>query len=117
MRRFLSVADAVIVPLSIGGGTRLKILESFAARVPVISTAKGVEGINCQDGRYILIAQRTADDFINKIKMLAGNEEMRRNLTTNAYNLVVEKYSIPVAARCLQDAIVQAENRAEGIRH
>ncbi len=117
MRRFLSIADAVIVPLSIGGGTRLKILESFAAGVPVISSAKGAEGINCQDGHHILIAQRTADDFICKIRMLAANENLREKLTTNAYNLVVQKYSIPVAAKCLQDAIMQAKNQAKDVRH
>jgi glycosyltransferase involved in cell wall biosynthesis len=113
MRRFLSIADAVIVPLSIGGGTRLKILESFAARVPVISTAKGAEGISCQDGDHILIAQRNADDFISKIRILAEKEDLRQRLTTSAYNLVVEKYSIPVAARCLNDTITEAENQAE----
>jgi polysaccharide biosynthesis protein PslH len=111
MRRFLGIADAVIVPLSIGGGTRLKILESFAAGVPVISTVKGAEGISCRDGHDILIAERTAADFIVKVKMLAGSEDLLRKLTTSAYNLVVEKYSIPVAARCLQEAIVAARKQ------
>jgi len=79
--------------------------------------AKGVEGIGCQDGHHILIAQRTADDFICKIRMLTENEDLREKLTTNAYNLVVEKYSIPVAAKCLQDAIMQAKNQTEDVRH
>jgi len=113
MRRFLSIADAVIAPLSIGGGTRLKILESFAARVPVLSTAKGMEGIDYQDGRHVLIAERNAGDFVRKITTLAENEELREKLTTNAYDLVVQKYSIPVAAKCLQDAIMQAQNQAK----
>ena len=120
MRRFLSIADAVIVPLSIGGGTRLKILESFAAGVPVISSARGMEGIDYQDGHHVLIAERNAGDLIHKIKMLAENEDLREKLTTNAYDLVVQKYSIPVAARCLQDAILQARNQAEpakDVRH
>jgi len=113
MRRFLSIADAVIAPLSIGGGTRLKILESFAARVPVLSTAKGMEGIDYQDGRHVLIAERNAGDFIRKITTLAENEDLREKLTTNAYDLVVQKYGIPVAAKCLQDAIMQAQNQAK----
>lgn len=116
MRRFLSVADAVIVPLSIGGGTRLKILESFAAGVPVISTAKGAEGIKCQDGYHILIAQRNADDFLRKIMMLAENANLRGKLTTNAYDLVVREYSIPAAAKCLQEVIMQAKDEAKPAR-
>ena len=113
MRRFLSVVDAVIAPLSIGGGTRLKILESFAARVPVISTAKGVEGIDCQDGYHVLIAERTADDFINKIEILAESDSLRERLISNAYNLVVQQYSVSVASRCLQEVIMQAASQAK----
>ena len=113
MRQFLSVADAVIVPLDIGGGTRLKILESFAVGVPVISTAKGAEGINCQDGYHIVIAQRNADDFIQKIKMLAEDKSLREKLVNNAYDLVVQEYGIAMAARCLQEAIIQAQSQAK----
>ncbi len=113
MRRFLSVADAVIVPLSIGGGTRLKILESFAARVPVISTAKGADGIDCQDGCHILIAQNNANDFINKLKILAENESLQQKLIGNAYDLVMQKHSILVASRYLQETIGQVESQAK----
>jgi len=105
MRRFLSVADAVIVPLSVGGGTRLKILESFAARVPVISTAKGAEGIDCQHGCHILIAQNNANDLINKLKIFAENKSLQQKLIRNAYELVVQKHSILVASRILQETI------------
>jgi glycosyltransferase involved in cell wall biosynthesis len=106
MRRFLAVADAVIVPVSIGGGTRLKILESFAAEVPVISTAKGAEGIDCRDGYHILIAQRTAYDFIDKLKLLAKNKNIRKKLISNAYNLMVQKYSVLMASRYLKKVVI-----------
>ena len=111
MRRFLSAADAVIVPLRFGSGTRLKILESFAAGVPVISTEKGAEGINCQDGYHLLIAQNSAHDFMNKIKLLAANKSLQQKLNDNAYNLVVQQYSISVASRCLTEAIAQAQGQ------
>jgi glycosyltransferase involved in cell wall biosynthesis len=115
IRRFLSVADAVIVPLSVGGGTRLKILESFAAKVPVISTAKGAAGIDCQDGCHILIAQNDANNFINKLKILSADENLQQKLTDNAYDLVVQKYSIPVASKYLQATIRQVESQAEQV--
>ena len=111
MQRFFSAVDAVIIPLRFGSGTRLKILESFAARAPVISTTKGAEGIDCQDGHHLLIAQNNAQDLINKIKLLAANESLRQKLIDNAYNLVVQQYSIPVASRCLTEAITQAQGR------
>ena len=108
MRRFLSVADAVIAPLRTGGGTRLKILECFAAKVPVVSTTKGAEGINYQDGYHLLIAKNDANDFIRKVKILAKNESLRQKLISNAYDLVMQKHSISVASRCLQKVILQA---------
>jgi glycosyltransferase involved in cell wall biosynthesis len=111
MRRFLSAADAVIVPLRFGSGTRLKILESFAAGVPVVSTDKGAEGIDCRDGSHILIARNNAHDLINKIKLLAANQILRQRLIDNAYNLVVQRYSISQASICLAEAITQAQGR------
>jgi glycosyltransferase involved in cell wall biosynthesis len=109
MRRFLSVADAAIVPLCIGGGTRIKILEAFAAKVPVISTAKGVEGIDCDDGLHLLTAQRNITDFVDRVKRLAENGNLREKLIYNAYLLVSEKYGIPAAGRCLQKIVDQYE--------
>ena len=50
-------ANILAVPLQAGGGTRLKILEAFAAGVPVVSTAVGCEGIDAVDGRYLEIAE------------------------------------------------------------
>ena len=117
MRRFLSVADAVIVPLAIGGGTRLKILESFAATVPVISTAKGAEGIDCENGKHILIARRDADDLITNIKVVAESESLRKRLVSNAYQLVVEKYGIRTASRCLREAIAEAQGETGQTRN
>jgi glycosyltransferase involved in cell wall biosynthesis len=113
MRRFLCVADAVVVPLRIGGGTRLKILESFAARVPVISTRKGAEGIDCEDGQHLLMAQDSAHDFIDKAKLLAADAGLRSRLVANAHRLVSQRYSIPIAGRYLAEVISQVQAQAE----
>ena len=48
-------ADAVIVPLRTGGGTRLKILEAMAAGCPIVSTTIGAEGIDARDGHELLL--------------------------------------------------------------
>lgn len=113
MRRFLCVADAVVVPLRIGGGTRVKILEAFAAKVPVISTRKGAEGIDCEDGEHLLMAQDSAHDFIDKMKLLAADAGLRSRLVANAYDLVMRQYSIPMASRYLAEVISQVEAQAE----
>jgi glycosyltransferase involved in cell wall biosynthesis len=52
---WLKAADLSVVPLVDGGGTRMKIIDCFAARLPVISTSKGIEGIPVVPGRHALV--------------------------------------------------------------
>lgn len=52
---FLLAADAAVVPLLQGGGTRMKVLDYFAAGLAVVSTAKGVEGLGVTDGEQALV--------------------------------------------------------------
>ena len=50
-------ADLVVVPIRYGSGTRIKILEAFAHRIPVVSTSAGLEGkINAIHGRHLLVS-------------------------------------------------------------
>ena len=57
---YLKDAALLAVPLDAGGGTRLKILEAFAAGLPVVSTQVGAEGIDAIDGQHLVIAEREA---------------------------------------------------------
>lgn len=113
MRKFFALADCMIVPLSTGSGTRIKILESFAARLPVISTAVGCEGIECIDGQHLLRAELKAQDFVNKAASLADNAGLRERLVSNARELVTQNYSIQAISsrfQCLIQSI-----REEGV--
>jgi glycosyltransferase involved in cell wall biosynthesis len=71
---------ASIVPLRVGGGTRLKILESLALGTPVIATSKGAEGLNLVPGRDLLIAD-TPDEFARAVIRLLGDPELRSQLS------------------------------------
>jgi len=51
----LQGGDIAVIPLRQGGGTRMKILDDFAARVPVVTTHKGMEGIDVEHGKHLLI--------------------------------------------------------------
>src|SRR5262249_34836826 len=53
--RYYAAADAVIVPLRAGGGTRIKVLEAFGHRRPVVSTTVGAQGIEVTPGTHLLI--------------------------------------------------------------
>lgn len=86
---YLSEATVMAVPLESGGGTRLKILESFAAGLPVVSTPVGVEGIAAEDGVHLLVAElEQFPDAISRVFDAAGTER----LVENAWHLVRSKY-------------------------
>ena len=81
-----------VVPLRIGAGSRLKILEAMALGTPVVSTSKGVEGLDVEKGKHLLIGD-SPSDFANQTLRLLHNPVLCDELTTNAVNLVREKYS------------------------
>ena len=80
-----------IAPIFSGGGTRLKILESFGLQTPVIATSKGAEGLEVQHEEHLLIAD-SVESFAQETIRLLNDAELRRELVSNAYQLVQEKY-------------------------
>ena len=93
-------ADAAIVPLRAGGGTRVKILEAFALQVTVVSTSKGIEGLEVIHGQHVLIAD-TPLAFAEQCAKLMADPSLRGNLAQNAKSLVASKYSTKRLAEIL----------------
>lgn len=92
VRPFISSSDVCIVPLRIGGGTRLKILEYFAMGKPVISTSIGAEGIDVINGKHLIIEDNIGK-FPDRIAELLDDPEYAKYLAKNGRKLVEEKYS------------------------
>jgi polysaccharide biosynthesis protein PslH len=104
VRPYLAAASVVLVPLLQGGGTRLKILEAFAACRPVVSTAKGAEGINAQDGEQILIRD-DVEGLVAGISELWQDKVFAQKLASAAFDLVQAEYSWTAVGRKLDHAI------------
>jgi glycosyltransferase involved in cell wall biosynthesis len=83
----------MLVPLTIGGGSRLKILEAFAAGAVVVSTAKGVEGLDVDPGAHFLAAE-TGEQFTSAVLALVGDTQQRTRLAAEAWALVRDRYSV-----------------------
>lgn len=94
------------VPLQSGGGTRLKILEAFAAGVPVVSTPIGCEGIDAINGSHIAIAD--LDDFVPAILRLLKTPHMSSTLAHRARTLVRQQYDWSVVGALACDAVATA---------
>lgn len=85
-----------VVPLRVGGGTRLKILEAMALGTPVISTTKGAEGLNITAGEHLLIAD-TPEEFAAATVRLLKDPMMRERISQNAAQRVRESYDwVPI---------------------
>lgn len=91
VRPFYREALAAVVPLKVGGGSRLKILEAMAAGVPVVSTALGAEGLDVHDDADILIADSN-EQLAEGIFDLIESKELRQRLSAAGRALVVEHY-------------------------
>jgi len=91
VRPLVAGAWACVVPIRQGGGTRLKILEAMALGTPVVSTAKGAEGLAVTPERDILIADEPGD-FAAQVVRLLREPGLRERLAHNARSLVEQRY-------------------------
>ncbi len=76
---YIKAADIAIVPLQDGGGTRMKILEYFAAGIPVVATQKGAEGIEVVPGKDIII-EEDIEKFVDEIIHLINSSDKRKQI-------------------------------------
>lgn len=102
VRPFLRSAHAMVVPLRIGGGTRLKIFEAMAAEVPVISTSVGAEGLPLEHGRHFLRSDTPAE-FSEAVIALLTSQDMGAQLAQNAKTEIAEKNSWRQAAAVMDN--------------
>jgi glycosyltransferase involved in cell wall biosynthesis len=87
----LARADVVAVAVRFGSGTRIKILEAFAHRVPVVSTSVGASGLDIVAGRHLLIAD-TPEDFARECERVLVDPGLRARLVEAAEALFLERY-------------------------
>ena len=98
VRPFLAEAAVVVVPLRIGGGTRLKIFEAMAMEKAVVSTELGAEGLPVESDNHLILADEPAQ-FADAVVDLLADSERRSQLASNARRLVVENFSAETVAR------------------
>jgi glycosyltransferase involved in cell wall biosynthesis len=101
LRPHLAEAAAVVVPLRLGGGTRLKIVEAMAMGKAVVSTTLGAEGIEAIRGRDILIEDQPAA-FADSVKRLLADPSLAGRIGRSARQLAVDRYAWSAAAQALE---------------
>lgn len=91
IRPFLESSAVYVVPLRIGGGTRLKILDAMAMEMPIVATSVAVEGLDCVNGRDLLVRDQSVIFAEEVLRLLADGQE-RVALGKRARAFVVRKY-------------------------
>lgn len=104
VRPYLWGATVSIVPLRVGGGTRLKIFEAMAAGCPVVSTTIGAEGLPVGHGENIWIAD-TPEAFADGCLALLETPGRRRSMADSARQLVSERFSWVASARLFAELL------------
>lgn len=84
--------SVMIVPIKIGGGTRVKVAEGFARRCPVVATTTGAFGYEVTNGEEILLADR-ADDFASACVLLLRNPRLGEVLSARAHKRFLERWT------------------------
>jgi sugar transferase (PEP-CTERM/EpsH1 system associated) len=115
VRPHIALGAVYVVPLRIGGGTRLKIFEAMSMAKAVVSTTIGAEGLPVTNGRDIEIADEPAR-FAQSVVRLMRDVETRRSIEAAARRLVVDRYDWSAVAQDFEDAlrrVVQKEPIAE----
>jgi glycosyltransferase involved in cell wall biosynthesis len=101
LRPHLAAAAAVVVPLRLGGGTRLKIVEAMAMGKAIVSTALGAEGIEAVPGRDLLIEDQPVA-FAETVSRLLADPDLAARIGRSARRLAVQRYSWSEAAQALE---------------
>src|SRR5580692_2872204 len=100
VRPYYHSALVSVVPLRVGGGTRLKVLEAMAAGTPVVSTTLGAEGLAVTNGKDILIAD-APETMADAVVSMQIDSPQRQELIANARQLVKSKYDWSVVGEIL----------------
>ena len=113
VRPYTWKASVYVVPLRMGSGTRLKILEGLAMKKPIVSTSIGCEGIEVRNGTDLVVADSPAkfaaevvDLFLNRVRAISLGE--------NGYELVKSRYDWSAVVSKMDDALTSLYKKKYG---
>ena len=104
VRPHIAAGSVYVVPLRVGGGTRLKIFEAMGMARAIVSTTIGAEGLPVTDGENILLAD-TPQAFADAAVRLIRDNQLRERLESAARRLVLDKYDWSAVAQDFEDAL------------
>jgi len=102
VRPYVWRSSVYVVPLRMGGGTRLKVAEALSMQKPMVTTRIGCEGIDLKDGESALMAD-APQQFADAVVRLLGDAALRRRLAENGATVARQKYDWNVIGQTLEE--------------
>ncbi|MBV9358546.1 MAG: glycosyltransferase [Chloroflexi bacterium] len=102
-RRYLARCSALVLPHTVGGGSRLKALVALASGLPIVSTTLGMEGLEAEPDTHFLLASSDRD-MAEAVDRVLGDVALRRRLARAGRELIDARYSWPRIAPRLRAA-------------
>ncbi|MEX2573337.1 MAG: glycosyltransferase family 4 protein [Balneolaceae bacterium] len=104
VRPFIDRAGVYVVPLKMGSGTRLKVMEALAMKKPIVSTSIGCEGIDVKNEEHLFIRDE-ADTFASAVIQLMEDSRQQMKFSNNGYDLVKNKYDWKVIGDTIEESL------------
>ena len=114
IRDYVNAADVYVIPLRVGGGTRIKAFQAMAMGCPVVSTSLGIEGLPVAHGEHCILAD-SADAFAAAVLQLLDRADARKQLSVNARRLVDQRFGAPVAAAAFEQACLRTLSKSRSV--
>ena len=106
--QYYKQCECFIVPLTYGGGTRLKVLEAMSFKVPIVSTRIGAEGLNVQNNVNIIL-EDSEHGFAESVNYLIDNRDIAKKIAKQGYQLVLEQYDWRVIHNKIYNSLKELE--------
>jgi glycosyltransferase involved in cell wall biosynthesis len=113
VRPFIDSHSIYVIPLRIGGGTRIKVFEAMAMGKAVVSTRIGVEGLPVRNGEHVLLSDEP-DGFAAAVVGLLQDAELKKRIEIQARSYVEANFSWGKAAHVFSDSCVETVRLAAG---
>lgn len=109
VRPYMVAADLFVIPLRVGGGTRLKALEALSVGLPVVATSRGVEGLDAVRAGVVSVGN-SAEEVAAEVTRMLSDEEARRRVGRAGRTFVENRYSWPAIGERLEHQIIGMVN-------
>lgn len=115
-RLCFDAADVSLVPIEFGGGTKIKLVESLGAGLPVVAFREGARGLDLRHGEELLIADRTTDSMVASIHRLIDDPALAGRIGDAARRFAEDELAWPPIVERIESALLELVERREGAR-